>query len=68
MCDVNNTIDTQDEDNYLVEPTNEPSMDSCIVSHLASEQGIIVKFQLARPQVIFSIFIMKTINKSRLEK
>ena len=46
MCDVNNTIDTQDEDNYLVEPTNEPSMDSCIVSHLASEQGIIVKFQL----------------------
>jgi hypothetical protein len=47
MCDGNSTIDTQDEDNYLaVEPTNEPSMDSCILSHLASEQGIIVKFQL----------------------
>ena len=35
------------EINYReVAVANEPSMDNCIVSHPASEQDIIVKFQL----------------------
>ena len=39
----------------VVEQINEPSMDNCIVSHPASEQDIIVKFQLGAHPIQYEL-------------